>query len=42
MIMWDEVIESYEKEIKTIPTSFNEEKVTCKTHKLFVFYLRFY
>ena len=42
MIIWDEVIKSYEKEIKIIPTSFNEEKATCKTHKLFVFYLHFY
>ena len=26
-----EVIKSYEEEIKTIPTKFNEKKVTCKT-----------
>ena len=27
----DEVIESYDKEIKTIPTNFNEKNITCKT-----------
>ena len=26
-----EIITSYEKEIKNIPTSFNKKKVTCKT-----------
>ena len=29
-IICDEVIESYDKEIKTIPTNFNEKKGTCK------------
>ena len=29
-IICDEVIKSYDKEIKTISTSFNEKKVTCK------------
>ena len=29
MIICDEVIKSYEEEIKTIPTSFNEKKVIC-------------
>ena len=30
-IICDEVIKSYEEEIETISTSFNEKKVTCKT-----------
>ena len=29
-IMCDEIIESYNEEIKTIPTNFNEKKATCK------------
>ena len=43
-IICDKVIKSYEEEIKTIPTNFNEKKVTCKTvkHKIFIFYLPFY
>ena len=32
MITCDEVIKSREEEIKTIPSNFNEKKVTCKTH----------
>ena len=39
-IIYDEVIESYDEEIKTIPTNFNEEKPV--KHKVFVFYLNFY
>ena len=30
-IICDEVMKSYEEEKKTIPTNFNEKKVTCKT-----------
>ena len=30
-IICDEVIKSYNEETKTIPTNFNEKKVTCKT-----------
>ena len=31
-IMWDEVIESYDVEIKTVPTNFNEINIiTCRT-----------
>ena len=30
-IICDEVIKSYDEEIKTIRTNFNEKKVTCKT-----------
>ena len=29
-ITCDEIIESYNEEIKTIPTNFNEKKATCK------------
>ena len=32
MTTCDEVIKSHEEEIKTIPSNFNEKKVTCKTH----------
>ena len=34
----DEVIESYgeETETKTIPTTFNEKKVTCKTQNIYI------
>ena len=34
VITCDEVIESYNEEIKTIPTSFNEKNITCKTNFL--------
>ena len=37
-IKFDEIIESYNKETKTIPTNFNEKKAICKTH---IFYLHF-
>ena len=37
-IICDEVVKSYDEEIKTIPANFNEKKVTCK----FIFYLHFY
>ena len=30
VITCDEVIESYDKETKTIPTNFNEKKAICK------------
>ena len=44
MVTSDEVIKSFDEEIKTIPTNFNEKKVTCKTvkRKIFIFYLPFY
>ena len=32
----DEVIESYGEETKTIPTTFNEKKVTCKTQNIYI------
>ena len=34
MIQSLSVIKSYDKEIKTIPISFNEKEVTCKTQSL--------
>ena len=35
-ITCDEIIESYDEETKTIPTSFNEKKATCET---LIFYI---
>ena len=35
-ITCDEVIESYSKETKTIPTTFNEKKATCETQNFYV------
>ena len=37
----DEVIESYDQEIKTIPTTFNEKNITCKPQNFYI-YLSFY
>ena len=34
--MCDKVIESYNKEKKTIPTNFNEEKKICKTQNFYL------
>ena len=50
VIMCDEVIESYDKDVeaksynetKTIPTNFNGKKATCKNLSIFIFYLYFY
>ena len=39
-IACDEVIDSYNEETKTIPKSFNEKKVTCKTRR-FIFLFAF-
>ena len=36
MVTSDEVIKSFDEEIKTIPTNFNEKKVTCKTRDLYI------
>ena len=36
VIIWDKVIESFDEEIKTIPTSFNEKLVTCKTRNFYI------
>ena len=35
-IICDEVIELYDEEIKTIPTNFNEKKVTCKVQSFYI------
>ena len=40
-ITCDEVIESYNKETKTIPINFNEIKQPAK-RKISIFYLHFY
>ena len=32
----DEIIQSYNEETKTIPTSFNEKKATCKTKNFYI------
>ena len=39
-IMSDEIIESYDEEIKTVPTNFNE-KILLVEHKISIFYLHF-
>ena len=36
MIICDAVIESFNEEIKTIPTSFNEKNITCKTQGFYI------
>ena len=36
VIMCDEVIDSYDKETKTIPKNFNEKKAICKTQNFYV------
>ena len=36
-IMCDDVLESYAKETKTIPTNFNEKRATCKTYFACIF-----
>ena len=33
---YDEVTESYDKEVKTIPTNFNEKNITCKIQSSYV------
>ena len=35
-IMCDEIIESYDQETKTIPTSFNEKRATCKIKNIYI------
>ena len=35
-IICDEVIKSYDEEIKTIPTNFNEKNITCKTQNFYI------
>ena len=36
MIICDEVIKSYDEEIKTIPTYFNKKNIKCKTQNVYV------
>ena len=45
MIICDEVKESNDKEIKAIPTNFNEKKATCKTQSFYIllaFFLNYF
>ena len=35
-ITCDEIIESYDEEAKTIPTSFNEKNITCKIENFYI------
>ena len=35
-ITCDQVIESYDEKIKTIPTNFNKKKASCKIQNLYV------
>ena len=35
-ITFDEVIESYDEEIKSFPTNFNEKKVICKMQNFYI------
>ena len=35
-ITCDEVVESYDEEIKTVPTNFNEKNITCKTQSFYI------
>ena len=37
VITCDEVIESYNEELKSIPTNFNEKNITCETQSFYVF-----
>ena len=36
VIMWGEVINSYDDETKTIPKNFNEKKATCETQNFYI------
>ena len=35
-IICDEVIKSHEEKIQTIPTNFNQKKVTCKMQNFYI------
>ena len=41
VIRSDGVIKSYEEEIKSIPTNFNEKNLTCEAQNFYI-YLSFY
>ena len=36
VITCDEIIESYDKETKTVPTNFNEKNITCRTPNFYI------
>ena len=36
VIMWGEVINSYDDKTKTIPKNFNEKKATCETQNFYI------
>ena len=36
VIFCDEVIKSYDEEIKTMPTNFNEKNIACKTQNFYI------
>ena len=35
-IKCDEIMKSFDEEIKPLPTNFNEKKVTCKIQNLYI------
>ena len=41
-IMCDEVLESCDKETKTIPTNFNEKKAICKMQNFYILLALYY
>ena len=41
VIICYEVIKLYDEEIKTIPTNFDEKKVTCKTQSFYILLVSF-
>ena len=41
-IMYDEVIESYYEETKTVPINFNEKDITCKTQNFTCIFINYY
>ena len=36
VITCDEIIESYDRETKTVPTNFNEKNITCRTPNFYI------
>ena len=36
VIPCDQFIESYDKEVKTVPTNFNEQNITCETQSFYI------
>ena len=41
-IMGDEIIESYDEEIKTVSTTFNEKKAICKMQNFYILLALYY